>query len=338
MSPSPAPRFEHLSGMSTDVGTFEHAELAQPRPEHGYCTDDMARVLVVTTREERPTAELRRLTALSLRFLGCAEGPGGYRNRMDLRGRWTDREYVGDAWGRSVWGLGTAAARSQVGRVRQASLRQFSRSAQLRSPWLRATAFAAVGAAEVLSVDPGDQPARALLTDAAKQMPRPAADPRWPWPEPRLAYANAVIPEAMIVAGQYLEHAGLLQQGLELLSWLLEHETLDGHLSLTPVGGARTGDPKPAYDQQPIEAAALADACVRAATVDHDTTWTDGVAKAVGWFLGDNDSRQVMWDPSTGGGFDGLHADGRNANQGAESTLAVAATLQHGQRLVLAGG
>jgi hypothetical protein len=62
------------------------------------------------------------------------------------------------------------------------------------------------------------------------------------------------------------------------------------------------------------------------------------VAKAVGWFLGDNDSRQVMWDPSTGGGFDGLHADGRNANQGAESTLAVAATLQHGQRLVLAGG
>ena len=30
-----------------------------------------------------------------------------------------------------------------------------------------------------------------------------------------------------------------------------------------------------------------------------------------------------MWDPATGGGYDGLHADGPNLNQGAESTLAL---------------
>ena len=39
-----------------------------------------------------------------------------------------------------------------------------------------------------------------------------------------------------------------------------------------------------------------------------------------------------MWDPETGGGFDGLHADGVNLNQGAESTLAVLSTLQHARR------
>ena len=48
--------------------------------------------------------------------------------------------------------------------------------------------------------------------------------------------------------------------------------------------------------------------------------------------MGANDAGQVMWDPETGGGFDGLHADGVNRNQGAESTLAVISTLQHAQR------
>jgi hypothetical protein len=43
-----------------------------------------------------------------------------------------------------------------------------------------------------------------------------------------------------------------------------------------------------------------------------------------------------MWDPDSGGGYDGLHADGANLNQGAESTLALISTLQHGRRLARA--
>jgi hypothetical protein len=49
----------------------------------------------------------------------------------------------------------------------------------------------------------------------------------------------------------------------------------------------------------------------------------------VEWFLGANDLGVTMWDPRTGGGFDGLCPDGPNANQGAESTLALLSTLQH---------
>ena len=42
----------------------------------------------------------------------------------------------------------------------------------------------------------------------------------------------------------------------------------------------------------------------------------------------------LMWDPDTGGGYDGLCADGPNRNQGAESTLSLISTLQHGRALV----
>ena len=164
--------------------------------------------------------------------------------------------------------------------------------------------------------------------------PSPATTPPGRGPKPRLAYANAVLPEAMIAAGVALDRPDLVQHGLDLLGWLLEHERSDGHLSVTPVGGATLGDPRPAFDQQPIEVAALADACARAASIDDDPRWTEGIAAAAAWFAGDNDGQHVMWDPDTGGGFDGLMATGVNLNQGTESTLALLATRQHARGLL----
>lgn len=332
----PRARFDHLLDMTDEHGTFEHARLAEPRRDHGYCTDDMARVLLVSVREPDSTSEVQLLVEASLRFLCEAQGPDGdYRNRMSELGYWQDRPTVEDCWGRSVWALGTAAAHAQDDRTRQIAVSQFERAAQQRSPWRRAMAFATLGAAELLSLWPAHREAHALVTAAAEEMPTRADDPRWPWPEPRLTYSNAVIPEAMIAAGAVLDHRPLLRHGLDLLGWLLQHETSDGHLSVTPVGGSGPGAVRPAFDQQPIEVAALADACARAASIDtDDQRWPDGIRNAVAWFLGGNDGNHVMWDPTTGGGFDGLEAGGPNRNQGTESTLAVLSTLQHGRRLV----
>jgi hypothetical protein len=106
---------------------------------------------------------------------------------------------------------------------------------------------------------------------------------------------------------------------------------------VAPVGGCGPDDPRPGFDQQPIEVAALADACSRAAALTGDDRWAAGVASAVAWFLGDNDAQAPMWDPCSGGGYDGLRADGPNLNQGAESTLSLISTLQHGRSLVGAG-
>ena len=44
-------------------------------------------------------------------------------------------------------------------------------------------------------------------------------------------------------------------------------------------------------------------------------------ARAFDWFLGQNVLQQWLYDPSTGGCRDGLHADRVNRNQGAEATL-----------------
>lgn len=330
------PVFAHLLRMTDHRATFEHACTTEPRRDHGYCTDDMARVLVVTTREPGASGPVNGLAGKALRFLNDAQSSNGScRNRMDRAGHWTDQPGTNDHWGRCIWGLGTAAAHSGVSLVRRLAAIQFERAAKTRSPWPRAMAYAAVGAAELLSVEPGNSAALRLLGDYAATVANPKTTSAWPWPEPRLTYANAILPEAMIAAGVALGDSDLKQHGLDLLEWLLACETTDGHLSPTPAGGRGPQDSRPAFDQQPVEVAALADACARAAAADPRGLWLDGVRSCAAWFEGANDSGLLMWDRETGGGFDGLLADCVNLNQGAESTLAVISTLQHAQRFSL---
>ena len=196
-------------------------------------------------------------------------------------------------------------------------------------------AFAALGAAEVLRVVPEHRCARDLIATAAQMIGGPQVGDGWPWPEPRLTYANAVLPEAMLAAGAALDAPSLVADGLRLLGWLLDAQTLDGHLSVVPVGGRGPADTVPGFDQQPIEVAALADACGRAFALTGEQCWADGIDLALSWFLGTNDACTPLYDPESGGGCDGLERDGRNENQGAESTLALVSTMQQARRLSL---
>jgi hypothetical protein len=50
--------------------------------------------------------------------------------------------------------------------------------------------------------------------------------------------------------------------------------------------------------------------------------WSERARTAFDWFLGQNHLGQWVYDASTGGCRDGLHAERANENQGAESTLA----------------
>ena len=113
-----------------------------------------------------------------------------------------------------------------------------------------------------------------------------------------------------------------------MLEFLLRIETRDEHFSPTPVGGRGPDDFESQFDQQPIEIAAIADACARAWTITSNPRWIAEIARAWKWFLGENDVGVPMFNPDTGGGFDGLHAHGPNQNQGAESTMAMLSTAQ----------
>lgn len=324
--------YQHLVRLSDGVGLFEHARYTLIRREHGYCVDDVARGLVVLARAEDLDDQLLALGELYLQFVVDAQaGDGRFRNRRHVDGRWTDGPTVEDCWGRALWGLGAAAAR--VPEWTDQALLHFTSGADRRSPDVRAMAFGALGAAEVLARWPQHPGARALLADTATMIGRPAPDALWPWPETRLRYANAVLPEVLMAAGRHLDSAQATADGLRLLEWLWSVETAGGRVSVTPVGGWAPGEPRPGFDQQPIEVAALADACARAFDLTADDRWRDAVVRCGAWFGGDNDAGVSLMDLASGGGHDGLHRIGRNENEGAESTLALISTLQQVHRM-----
>lgn len=351
----------HLLALTDDTGIFEHAEYTRPRREHGYCVDDVARGLVVLSRADdadghplhhrlgsdelarapdrtRPRAgELNQIAWTYLEFVARSQDRNGrVVNRCDVDGVRHGEFTVADCWGRALWGLGTAAARSRDTTLSRRALARFSVSAGQRSPWPHAMAFAGLGAVEVLRSDQGNRDARALLTAAVELVGRPTADPAWPWPQPRLTYANAVFPDLLMAAGDCLGDDALIDAGMGQLAWLLDIETVHEHLSVTPAGGWGPGERRPGFDQQPIEVATLADACARAYDLTGDHRWSDGVDAAAAWFFGANDGGVPLYDEVSGGCRDGLQALGCNENQGAESTLAMISTLQHAHRLALA--
>src|SRR5581483_8857288 len=217
--------------------------------------------LVAVLREPERSPRLERLASTYLGFLERAQLPDGrFRNRFSVEGRWLDEVGPDDSTGRALWAAGTAAVAATGAAQRARALALLTAGAGFRSSWPRANAFAVLGAVEVLRAGgEGTRAARTLLEEAASRLGRVSSDPDWPWPEPRLTYANAVLAEARIAAGAELGDERLLREGLELLEWLVGIESRGGHFSFTPVGGWAPGEPRPGFDQQPIEAGAMVD-------------------------------------------------------------------------------
>ncbi len=330
--------FEHLTRLTEPLGLFEHALGTVPRQEHGFCVDDVARALVVTARQPEPTPEVIALRAGYLDFVIAAQRDDGLmHNRRGTDGTWSDRPSSNDHWGRGLWALGTTAAEVQDVDVAERARLGAAVALRSRSVWPRSMAYAALGAGQLLRAVPGDAASLRLLSDARRVLDRSRPDARWPWPEERLTYANAVLPEAMIVIGGELADEALRDDGLLLLDWLVQEQTRDGHLSLVPSTGWSRTDREPGYAQQPIEAAALAEACRTAYLATSHPRWIYAIDLCLDWFTGANDEGLVMRDAGTGGGYDGLERGHASVNQGAESTLAWLSTLQISAMPLLAG-
>jgi hypothetical protein len=324
----PEPHLGHLRRLTDDRGVWEHTEYDEPRIEHGYCTDDNARALVVACHHPRASVDATVVATVTLRFvLDARDGAGGFRNRRCADGVWLDGPRSDDAEGRALWALGTAARSAPEAWQRDEAAAAFATVRPIDSPHLRPHATAVLGAVEMLAVDPDHVAARRVATEGAARIADAAAR-RDPWIEPRLTYDDARLPEALLAAGGILRQRSYANLGLELLSWLVDDQTHEEHFSFTPVGGRVPGGARPAFDQQPLEAAAMAAACARAWSLTAEPVWRELTTRAAGWLLGANDTGAMLYDTVSGGTYDGLAEDGVNLNRGAESTIAGIAALQ----------
>jgi glycosyltransferase involved in cell wall biosynthesis len=330
----PPLKLDHLRLMTDDTGMLQHAFFTVPNYREGYTIDDNSRALLVSALlEDLGYTDAYALTPRYLAFIGYAFNAesGRFRNFMDFQRHWLEDCGSEDSHGRTLWSLGTLLGRSKVPALNSMAGRLFEQAlpaiVDTTSP--RAWAFALIGIHEYLRRFDGDRRAGQVREELAGRLMALYQKNRsneWRWYEDRLTYCNAALPHALLMCGQWIPSNAMTEAGLESLIWLADLQHADsngGHF--VPIGSNgfyQRGAERARFDQQPVEAQAMVSACLEAHRITGDKSWYKEARRAFDWFLGGNDLNLPIYDPTTGGCRDGLHADRPNENQGAESSLA----------------
>ncbi len=350
----PKLKLTHLNRITDSGGIVQFSDRAKPDMTSGYCVDDVARLAIVAAGLcELPVRDLEGTdphawldTCLDFLEAGYDPDTSAARNMRDAAGQWLDEPHRGDHVGRLLWGLGDVAAGGAVPdklRERAAVLLDAARPALRELTTVRSTAYCLLGL--VRAPEPTAELALGVRRlDAAFQA---VATDDWPWFEDELTYDNARLPQVLLAGGERAGDAAVMERALRALDWYLGQVGLgadqaDGQLrlvgnlwrrradtaarsaSVTDGDGRRAGLSQPAYegDEQPIDAAAVVEACVEAWRVTGREFYADRARRAFAWFLGANRLGIPLYDAASGGGRDGLRETDANPNQGAESTLA----------------
>jgi glycosyltransferase involved in cell wall biosynthesis len=341
----PEIKLDHLKAFTDDTGMLQHANYTIPDRTHGYCTDDNARALLVAAMGQKylPTNGFG-LDFLSGHYLGFLlyaynEKNGRFRNFMTYSRQWMEEVGSEDAHGRAIWCLGKAVFFLDDPGHLAMSTTLFKKALRVvenfHSP--RAIAFCLVGMHAYLHKFSGDSEVRRIrdvLTDRLFNQFKNNATDDWPWPENALNYANGKLPHALLLSGHRMQRNDMIDSGLNALKWLLAIQTEDNHF--VPIGSNgwfEKGGLRARFDQQPIEANGMVEACVKAFKITRDRSWFDNAVMCFNWYLGHNDLNLPLYDAKTGGCRDGLMADGINQNEGAESSLAWLLSLMTLQKL-----
>lgn len=324
--------FEAVIRQSDATGILQHSQFSVPDRHHGYCIDDNARALILACKRGVCDAKsCERWMVIYASFLAHAWNPqaGRFRNFMGFDRHWLEDSGSNDSNGRAIWALGIAAATAPMKGVQDWARSLFGEAidhlAGIESP--RAKAFKMLGSVAIQSSLPEHPEILAFINDWGEMLMRLYRDTqrdRWHWFEPVLAYDNARLPEALLRAGMQLRRDDFLQTGLESLEWLNAIQTSPKGV-FSAIGSdsfyRAFAQPLP-HDQQPLEAAAMVDACDAAFMATGDPVWQSRAIMAYRWFLGQNENGLAVGDTETGTCYDALTPTGVNLNRGAESLLA----------------
>ncbi len=337
----PAVNLLHLSRMTDHTGLLQHARYTIPDYDHGYTTDDNARALTLTTTlgelGELPTQDVEELSMRYLAFLSFAFNKDARRFRNFLaydHRRWLEDIGSEDSHGRAVWALGAASSRLKSSdlQVMAADLLCQALPAVEGLSSIRAWAHTLLGLANAMEgpyVPPGVHGVAMQLGKRLYDLYLAHTTENWRWFENHLTYANARLPQALLVIGNKLDQKEWVDAAITSLTWLCELQCADKDY-FVPIGSNgffhKDGE-RARFDQQPVEACATVCACLDAFDATHDQRWYHEAERAFEWFLGNNDLNRSLYDPRTGGCRDGLHPDRVNQNQGAESTISFLLSL-----------
>ncbi|MGB3586114.1 MAG: glycosyltransferase [Tunicatimonas sp.] len=331
----PPVTLQHIRRLTTNKGMIQFTQFDQPDVKSGYTLDDNARALIAMCMHYHAFREAKTINLLEtyLDFIiSCQQKDGTFLNYVDENGSFTAQNLdvnLEDATMRAVWSLGTVVYYQNVlpaDLVTKASLalvRSLEVARKVDSP--RARAFAIKGLSAYYRIQPDatvleviDHLALGLLDKF-----NGVATEDWLWFEEYLTYANSVLSESMLLAFLATGREEYRQVAYRSFDFLLRCLFIqeDQIKVISNNGWLMKGEECKNGGEQPIDVCYTITALSLFHRVSRRKSYQDKLHAAFHWYLGNNHLKQIIYNPATGGCFDGLEEQYVNQNQGAESTV-----------------
>jgi len=330
----PEINLNHIKHLTTPVGMIQFSRIDQPDLSTGYTLDDNARALAALVMHFKLTGDQEDLPLIStyLNFIKyCQQKKGNFLNYVDEQQNFTEQNFstnLEDANGRAVWALGVLISNKHLLPPELFFIAEnvFSKALphieNIHST--RAMAFALKGL-YYYSQSSGSADYLKLINILAQrmvQMYKHEGELEWEWFESYLTYGNSILPEALLCAYQLTENAIYKEIALASFAFLLNRTfNSEGIKVISNQQWLQKGKDAALYGEQPIDAAYTILALKRFYKVFKNEEYLEKMKIAFAWFMGNNHLQQIIYNPCTGGCFDGLEQYQVNLNQGAESTV-----------------
>lgn len=330
----PAINLSHLERMTTGKGMIQFAKVNQPDYESGYTLDDNSRALIAMCMNYELTGDEANIQLIRtyINFLDfCLQPDGSFLNYVDLHMNFTDQNSISsleDANGRAIWALGYVASLKKllphdIITLAQSILQKnFSHLEPIHST--RAMAFTIKGLYYYNQTNPTTENIvlAETLANRLVQMYKHESSYEWEWFEGYLTYANSILAESMLYAWRLTNELIYKEIATKSLNFLITKIFNDKGIEvISNKGWLQRGEEANHFGEQPIDVAYT----VMTLSMFYDVFKTEGYREkmdtAFNWFLGNNRLHQIVYNPCTGGCYDGLEETHVNLNQGAESTV-----------------
>lgn len=336
----PPINLQHLKKLTTSIGMVQFCEINTPDLNSGYTLDDNARALVTFGEHYRLTQDPSDLKYIEIYFdfiAFCFQADGNFQNYVDDSKRFTaqnDEVNLEDSTGRAVWALGRLislreslpAAFDEI--IAQAeNMIEVSRNHLRQMHSTRAMAFIIKGLYyKHREAESRYEKAICIeLADRLVQMYRHEGKGKWKWFESYMTYGNSIVPEALLCAWEMTGNIIYKNIARESFDFLLSKIIMGSSIRVISNRGwlykEKVDKNMLPGGEQPIDVAYTIMALARFHKIFPENGYSAQMKGAFNWFLGDNHLNQIIYNPRTGGCYDGLETYNVNLNQGAESTL-----------------
>jgi glycosyltransferase involved in cell wall biosynthesis len=330
----PKINLEHLKLMTTSTGIIQFSKINQPDIESGYTLDDNARALIAICMYYKSTEDKKSIPAIKkyLSFIKLCQQPAGdfqnYLNKADQFTAQNKDVNLEDSNGRAIWALGyvisligilPAEIISEADKILGKSIKYID---SMHST--RAMAFSIKGLYYYHTAikSPENLVHIKTLANRLVQMYKHESSAKWDWFEGYMTYANSILPEAMLYAWMMTGDSIYKKIAESSLKFLLSQIfNQNGIEVISNKSWMQKGQEPAQFGEQPIDVAYTIMTLSKFYDVLKDEEYRIKMVTAFNWFLGDNRLHQIIYNPCTGGCYDGLEESNVNLNQGAESTV-----------------